>query len=113
MLAVKSLISQKNLLPTVIFDEIDNGISGDIAGRVGDILKQLAQSMQVITITHLPQIAGKGDWHYKVFKETGEHVTRSRIRRIESDERVEEIATMLGGRDLSQAARQTARELLN
>lgn len=113
MLAVKSLISQKNLLPTVIFDEIDNGISGDIAGRVGEILRNLSDSMQVIAITHLPQIAGKGEWHFKVFKETGQEVARSKIRELGPEERVEEIATMLGGRSSSQAARQTARELLN
>ena len=112
MLSIKSLISQKNLLPTIIFDEIDNGISGDVAGRVGDVLLQTAQHMQVIVITHLPQIAGKGLHHYLVFKQSVDDTTRTYMKRIDDEERVEEIAKMLSGPDTSLAARETAKELL-
>ncbi len=112
MLSIKSLISQKNLLPTIIFDEIDNGISGDVAGRVGDVLLQTAQHMQVIVITHLPQIAGKGSHHYLVFKQSVDDTTRTYMKRIDDEERVEEIAKMLSGPDTSLAARETAKELL-
>ena len=82
MLAVKSLISQKNLLPTVIFDEIDMGISGNVANMVGDILLKLSNSMQVIAITHLPQIAGKGDTHYFVYKKTEGDITKTEIKSV-------------------------------
>ena len=112
MLSVKSMISRKNLLPTIIFDEIDSGVSGDIAGKVGMILKRMAANMQVIVITHLPQIAGKGSAHYWVFKEDVNDTTRSKIRRLTPDERIEEIAKMVSSDRLTEASYQTAKELL-
>jgi DNA repair protein RecN (Recombination protein N) len=112
MLSIKSLITRKNLLPTVIFDEIDSGISGEIAGKVGNILKKMSLHMQVIVITHLPQIAGKGDSHFWVFKKDSKTTTRSMIRKLSDHERVEEIARMLSNEEVSEAAVMTAKELL-
>jgi len=113
MLAVKSLISQKNLLPTVIFDEIDMGISGNVANMVGDILLKLSNSMQVIAITHLPQIAGKGDTHYFVYKKTEGDITKTEIKQLQPEDRIIEIAKMLSGQDLTSASVETAKHLLN
>lgn len=112
MLAVKSLISQKNLLPTVIFDEIDMGISGSVANMVGEILVNLSTAMQVIAITHLPQIAGKGGIHYFVYKETEGDVTKTKMKKLKSEDRVIEIAKMLSGQDLTSASVETAKHLL-
>lgn len=112
MLSVKSLITRKNLLPTVIFDEIDNGISGEVAGRVGTILRKMAERMQVIAITHLPQIAGKGEAHLRVYKKDLKLATRSMIAQLSQEERVEEIARMLSSEKVSDAAVMTARELM-
>lgn len=112
MLAVKSLISQKNLLPTVIFDEIDLGISGNVANMVGEILKKLSNSMQVIAITHLPQIAGKGDIHYYVYKEIEADTTKTEIKQLQPEDRIIEIAKMLSGQDLTSASVETAKHLL-
>ncbi len=112
MLSIKSLISQKNLLPTIIFDEIDNGVSGNIANKVGKILRKISGSMQVIVITHLPQIAGMGDSHYLVYKETDKDITKSRIKIISESERINEIAKMLSGSKVSEIALQNAKELL-
>jgi len=112
MLAVKSLITQKQLLPTVIFDEIDAGVSGDIAGKVGNIIKKMSQRHQVIAITHLPQIAAKADQHYKVYKETAGEITQTKIARLDDEGRVEEIAGMLSDEKVSKAAVDTAKELL-
>lgn len=113
MLAIKSLISQKNLLPTVIFDEIDIGVSGAIADKVGNILLKLSESMQVVAITHLPQIAGKGDTHYLVYKKTAASKTKSEIKQLTPDERIIEIAKMLSGQDVTTASVETAKQLLN
>lgn len=112
MLSVKSMIGRKNLLPTIVFDEIDNGVSGEIAGKVGTILKRMSGTMQVIVITHLPQIAGKGDLHYWVFKEDTGGTVRSSIRKLSRDERIEEIAKMVSGDRLTEAAFLAAKELL-
>jgi len=112
MLSVKSMISRKNLLPTIVFDEIDNGVSGDIAGKVGNILKRIAHTMQVIVITHLPQIAGMGSHHYQVFKESVDEITRSAVRKLNREERVEEGAKMVSSEKVTAAAFETARELL-
>jgi DNA repair protein RecN (Recombination protein N) len=113
MLAIKSMISQKNLLPTIVFDEIDNGVSGEIAGKVGNILKRMGAKMQVIAITHLPQIAGKGDYHYWVYKSEQDHKTNTYIKKLTEKDRVGEIAKMLSNEVVSDAAFQTAKELLN
>ena len=112
MLALKTLISGSQMLPTIIFDEIDAGISGEVALKTGAILKKLSADMQVINITHLPQIAGMGDHHYKVFKYETETSTLTSIRKLDKKERVEELATMLGGANPSETARKTARELM-
>lgn len=112
MLAIKSLISTSNLLPTIIFDEIDIGISGDIAGKVGHILKKMSQQMQVIVITHLPQIAGMSGEHFQVYKIQEAGKTYSSIKKLNDEERVDEIATMISGDADMRAARETAKALL-
>ncbi len=108
MLALKSILAKKLLLPTIIFDEIDTGVSGRVANAVGDIIATLSTSMQVIDITHLPQVASKGDRHLLVYKEEG--VTN--MRRLSAEERVEEIAKMLSGDIITDAALEQARHLL-
>jgi DNA repair protein RecN (Recombination protein N) len=112
MLALKSLLNQKGLLPTVIFDEIDNGVSGEIAGKVGAIMQHMAQSMQVIAITHLPQIAGKAQHHYLAYKATINNLTISNLKQLGKEERVEEIARMLSNEVITDSAKKTAKELL-
>jgi len=112
MLALKSLITRKNLLPTVILDEIDMGISGEVAGKVGNLLNSMASSMQLIAITHLPQIAGKANDHFKVYKNYTEDRTVSGVIRLSDEERIDEIAAMLSNETVSKAARDTAKELL-
>ena len=112
MLSVKSLISQRNLLPTIFFDEIDLGVSGDIAGKVGGILLKMSKLMQVVAITHLPQIAGKGNEHLLVYKQTDEDSTKSKIKKIKDQERINEIAKMLSGDKITKAAIENAKELL-
>ncbi len=113
MLGLKSLITQRNLLPTVIFDEIDIGVSGDIAGKVGNILQNMGNNMQVIAITHLPQIAGKSSSHYFVYKEIKGNTTTSFIKLLNQEERITEIAKMLSNETVTSAAVETAKELLN
>ncbi|MDR2927013.1 MAG: DNA repair protein RecN [Cytophagaceae bacterium] len=112
MLCIKSLLSSAKGLPTIIFDEIDTGVSGEIADKMGRIMQQMATNIQVISITHLPQIAGKGSKHYKVYKTDTAHETVSEIKMLTSDERITEIAGMLSGAQLSEAALQNARDLL-
>uniref|UniRef100_UPI0030D78DE4 DNA repair protein RecN n=1 Tax=uncultured Sunxiuqinia sp. TaxID=1573825 RepID=UPI0030D78DE4 len=111
MLALKSLITDSKSLPTIVFDEIDTGISGEIAVKMGDILKGISTKMQVINITHLPQIAAKGDHHYQVYKFDEGEKTFTSIRKLENSERVDELAQMLSGDRNSDTARETAREL--
>lgn len=113
MLAVKSVVTQRSLLPTIIFDEIDTGVSGDISVSVGNIMRLMAAHMQVIAITHLPQIAAKADQHLKVAKGIEADRTVSRIRELDTDERVNEIAVMLSSNPPTLAALQTARELMS
>ncbi len=113
MLAVKSLITSSNLLPTIIFDEIDNGVSGDIAGKVGNMLKQMSENHQIIAITHLPQIASKANSHYFVFKENKNGRTTSSINLLSAEERIEEVAKMLSDEKVSDAAREAAVDLLS
>lgn len=112
MLAVKALVSTNNLLPTIVFDEIDTGISGDIAGMVGNILKDISRNMQVIAITHLPQIAAMSNEHFKVVKLTDDASTYSEIRKLNNNEQIDELALMISGKSTSPAARQAAAELL-
>lgn len=112
MLAVKSMHTSRSLLPTIIFDEIDTGVSGDIAGAVGRIMCRMAESMQVVAITHLPQIAAKAGQHMKVFKVTDDKRTVSCIKELSADERVTEVAVMLSSDPPTKAALQTAKELM-
>lgn len=112
MLAIKSLIAKSSALPTIIFDEIDTGISGEVALRVGEVMADLAQHMQVIAISHLPQIASKGNSHFRVYKEDKGDKTRSNIQLLNREERIVEIAQMLSGAQPGEAALQHARELL-
>ena len=113
MLSLKSLVAKTKALPTIIFDEIDSGVSGEVAGKVGNIMKNMSGHMQVINITHLPQIAGKGDRQFLVYKEDIDNTTHTRIRLLNSEERVLEIARMLSSDGLSEAAIVNARELLS
>lgn len=108
MLAIKAMLAERKMLPTVIFDEIDTGVSGRIADAMGDIISSLARSMQVIDITHLPQVAAKSGAHFVVYKSEG----LSNIRRLSKAERVDEIAKMLSGSEITEAARKQARILL-
>jgi DNA repair protein RecN (Recombination protein N) len=113
MLSIKSLIARYTALPTIIFDEIDAGVSGEVANKVGQIMERLAENLQVITITHLPQIASKGQSHYFVYKDNESAITYTRIRQLDKQERVMEIAKMLSGDKPGESALQNARELLN
>ena len=113
MLAVKSILSQYSKLPTIIFDEIDTGVSGEIANKMGEIMKDMSKTMQVFAITHLPQIAAKGINHYKVFKTVSGETTVSELKLLNSDERIIEIAEMLSGKDISDSAVNHAKALLN
>jgi DNA repair protein RecN (Recombination protein N) len=112
MLSIKSMISQQNLLPTIIFDEIDNGVSGNVAGKVGSILRKMGQTMQVIAITHLPQIAGQGESHFWVFKTSEKEATQTNIKKLNREERINEIAKMLSNKKVTSAAMKIAEELL-
>ena len=112
MLAIKSLTAQAGLLPTVIFDEIDSGISGDISVKVGRIMQRMAETMQVIAITHLPQIAARASQHYKVYKSEEKELTASNIRLLTNNERKYELAIMLSAEPPTKAALQTASELM-
>ena len=112
MLSIKSLIAQNTALPTIIFDEIDAGVSGEVANKVGQIMHRLADNLQVIAITHLPQIASKGQSHYFVYKDDEGATTYTRIKQLDSYERVLEIAKMLSGDKPGESALQNARELL-
>ncbi len=111
MLSIKALLSTSKGLPTIIFDEIDAGVSGEVADKMGCIMGEIAETIQVIAITHLPQIAVKGKYHLKVFKTDDEHQTSSNIIELKGDERIIEIAKMLSGADLSDAALDNARAL--
>lgn len=113
MLALKSLVHQVKVLPTIIFDEIDSGVSGDIAGKVGSILKGMSNHLQVLTITHLPQIAAKANTHLMVYKSDEKDRTTSRIEQLADNSRLEAIARMLSDEKVTDAAKQAAIELLN
>lgn len=113
MLAIKSILSKYIQLPTIMFDEIDTGVSGEISNKMGDIMLQMSKTMQVFSITHLPQIAAKGHSHFKVFKEDVNDVTQTNLVKLNHDERIVEIAQMLGGVEMSSSAIAHAKELLN
>lgn len=113
MLAIKKVLSENSQLPTIIFDEIDTGVSGEISNKMASIMSTMSEQMQVITITHLPQIAAKGNQHYKVYKEEVNNSTTTSLKQLSADERIVEIAEMLSGKDISDSALTHARELLN
>jgi DNA repair protein RecN (Recombination protein N) len=113
MLATKSILAQYSKLPTIIFDEIDTGVSGEIANKMGDIMNQMSTTMQVFAITHLPQIAAKGAWHFKVYKTTINEQTQSELQLLNKEERLIEIAQMLSGSSISESALIHAKALLN
>ncbi len=113
MLAIKSVLSNYIQLPTIMFDEIDTGVSGEISNKMGDIMLQMSKTMQVFSITHLPQIAAKGHSHFKVYKEDVNEVTQTNLVKLNHDERIVEIAQMLGGIEMSSSAIAHAKELLN
>ena len=112
MLAIKTLITDARSLPTIVFDEIDTGVSGEIAVKMGQILEQMSKTVQVLNITHLPQIAAKGNNHYKVYKFDQNDQTYTSIKKLSDQERIEEIAQMLSGENYSITAMETAKELL-
>ncbi|MDG1285368.1 MAG: DNA repair protein RecN [Flavobacteriaceae bacterium] len=113
MLAIKSVLSKYQQLPTIMFDEIDTGVSGEIAHKMGDIMSQMSADMQVFSITHLPQIAAKGQTHFKVYKQDTQNTTVTSLKKLTAQERVEELAQMLGGKKLSESAIAHANQLLN
>ena len=113
MLSVKKILSEHTQLPTIIFDEIDTGVSGEISNKIAQIMQQMSKYMQVITITHLPQIAAKGAQHYKVFKSDLKGKTTTSLKQLSLEERIIEIAEMLSGKEISDSALTHAKELLN
>ncbi|GGD37277.1 DNA repair protein RecN [Muriicola marianensis] len=113
MLVIKSVLARYEQLPTIMFDEIDTGVSGEISNKMGEIMQQMSSKMQVFSITHLPQVASKGDHQYKVFKEDDGKITRTKMKKLSTEERVVELAEMLGGKTLSDSAMAHAKQLLN
>ena len=113
MLAIKAILANYSKLPTIIFDEIDTGVSGEIAIKMGEIMKEMSKTMQVFAITHLPQIAAKGNSHYKVVKRSHGETTISELLLLSPDDRIQQIAEMLSGKDVSESALQHAKALLN
>ncbi|MFW2376714.1 MAG: DNA repair protein RecN, partial [Cellulophaga baltica] len=112
MLTIKSILAKYEQLPTMMFDEIDTGVSGEISGKMGDIMKAMSGTMQVFSITHLPQVASKGEHHFKVYKEEQGMVTHTRMKKLTTEERIRELAEMLGGKDISESALAHAKQLL-
>jgi DNA repair protein RecN (Recombination protein N) len=113
MLSLKSLLTRNNNLPTIIFDEIDSGVSGEVADKVGQILSSMGKYMQVVNITHLPQVASRGTKHYHVYKDDTEDSTFTRVKLLSPDERILEVARLLSGSEVTETAMKNARELLN
>lgn len=113
MLTIKSILSQSNNIETILFDEIDTGVSGDVADKMGDIMKNISESIQVISITHLPQVAAKANTHVKIFKETTNKKTIATLKVLNQEERLEELAKMLSGKELTKAAYENARNLIS
>ncbi len=112
MLSIKTIIASKMQLPSIIFDEIDTGVSGDVANRMGEMMQSIAQNIQVIAITHLPQVAAKGSSHFKVFKQDDEIATHTHITELSHEQRIDELALMLSGSNIDEAARANAISLL-
>ncbi|MDE7376570.1 MAG: DNA repair protein RecN, partial [Muribaculaceae bacterium] len=112
ILSIKCVVAEKMQLPTIIFDEVDTGVSGDVAVRMASLMEQISDSSQVIAITHLPQVAAKGAFHFKVYKEDDENSTNTHVRQLTDDERVAELALMLSGNAADPSARAAALSLL-
>ncbi len=113
MLCVKSIIAKTMKLPTIIFDEVDSGVSGDVASMIGEMMNGIAASIQVIAITHLPQVAAHADSHLRVFKTDTESETITHVEQLDHEHHVLEVARMLSGRELNQAAIENARHLID
>ena len=113
MLSIKAIIASKMSLPSILFDEIDTGVSGDVANRMALMMRDISQSLQVTAITHLPQVAAKGDTQFRVYKEDDDKSTHTRIIQLTPEQRVDAIAEMLGGATIDNAARQAAISLIN
>lgn len=113
MLVIKAILAKYEKLPTIMFDEIDTGVSGEISNRMADIMRDMSSEMQVFSITHLPQVASKGHHHFKVYKTEENEETHTNMKKLAHDQRVIEIAQMLGGKDLTDSAMAHAKELLN
>jgi DNA repair protein RecN (Recombination protein N) len=113
MLAIKATLSQRKALPILILDEIDQGVGGEVGKKIGQVLKAMSQCMQLLTITHLAQIAGQADHQFKVAKHIQNGQTTTTVRALNNDERIEELAEMISGKTKSEAALANARELLN
>ncbi|MDB4534774.1 DNA repair protein RecN, partial [Vicingaceae bacterium] len=113
MLTIKSILAKNNKLASIIFDEIDTGVSGDIADKMASIMQQMSVKMQVLSITHLPQVAAKGEHHFKIYKENVNEKTTTSLIVLNKEERVEELAKMLSGKKMSDAAKENAIALLN
>ena len=113
MLSIKALLAKYMNLPTIMFDEIDTGVSGEVSNKMGDIMHQMSNTMQVFSITHLPQIAAKGTTHFKVYKEEEGGITSTKLKELNNEERIVEIAEMLGGKDITNSALAHAKQLLN
>jgi DNA repair protein RecN (Recombination protein N) len=112
MLSLKSLLTKNNNLPTIIFDEIDSGVSGEVADKVGQILSGMGKYMQVINITHLPQVASRGTRHFHVYKDDTDNSTFTRVKLLSPEERIMEVAKLLSGSEVTETAIKNARELL-
>lgn len=112
MLSIKSIVADKMQLPSIVFDEVDTGVSGDVANRMGEMMKDISKNIQVIAITHLPQVAAQGNTHYKVYKEDTDTSTVTRVKELGDAERIDELAMMLSGSAINDAARANARSLL-
>tara|TARA_R110002051_G_scaffold235393_1_gene296891 strand:+ start:1049 stop:2656 length:1608 start_codon:yes stop_codon:yes gene_type:complete len=112
MLTIKSILARYEHLPTMMFDEIDTGVSGEISNKMGDIMKAMSETMQVFSITHLPQVASKGEHHFKVFKEEEGMETHTKMKKLNREERISELAEMLGGKEISDSALAHAKQLL-
>ena len=113
MLAVKAVLNKHQPLPTIVLDEIDTGVSGEMAHRIAGIMRGMSRATQLLVVTHLPQIAAKGNHHMQVYKQAEDDRTVTRIQELGSEDRVVEIAQMIGGSQLSESALAHARELLN
>ena len=113
MLSIKAILSQFKKLPSIVFDEIDMGVSGTVSNEIANIMSHMSENMQVFTITHLPQVAAKGKQHFLVYKEVRGNTTTTKLKELDQEERVKELAQMLSGKELTRTALDHAKQLLN